>query len=395
MTRHFLVLYLMIVVTLAGASWCEDRIVAAYGTNEPPEVETEILRRSEIAGADTLRKLSSGNAVSLQESNGQTWTLKQIDSEQVLALKTIQADPPKGRIDWALTFGFYAIIALVLMVWIWPLTRDLRALEGAVAQFGDRNWRFQTAIRPHSQVHPLAQTFQMMARRIDGLISSHKDLTNAISHEIKTPLSRMQFDLEIARQATSAQELRQSLDNIESDVGSINELVVATLGYAVLERAEMPLNIGIQNLRTLLPAIVESARRGASAEIQVDTTVQGDASRIICDLHLIDTVIKNLLSNAFRYARSRVQVTFSVANGQNNLTVEDDGPGVPPADRTRVFTSFVQLEQMSVTRTGFGLGLAIVARAMEWHQGEVFVTESPWGGASFRARWPSALQVPM
>jgi two-component system sensor kinase ParS len=78
-----------------------------------------------------------------------------------------------------------------------------------------------------------------------------------------------------------------------------------------------------------------------------------------------------------------------MAGSVNQLFVDDDGPGIPEADRQRVFDTFVQLERVAGRKTGFGLGLAIVKRAVEWHGGQVSVTESPLGGARFCVTWPA------
>jgi len=102
----------------------------------------------------------------------------------------------------------------------------------------------------------------------------------------------------------------------------------------------------------------------------------------------METVLKNLLYNASRYARRSIDVTFTCDAGLNRLLVDDDGPGIPEADRQRVFDSFVQLDRTAGRKTGFGLGLAIVKRAIEWHGGQVSVTESPLGGARFCVVWP-------
>jgi len=105
---------------------------------------------------------------------------------------------------------------------------------------------------------------------------------------------------------------------------------------------------------------------------------------------LLETLVRNLLYNAARYAKKEVQVTFRTQAGLNSLWVDDDGPGIPEQERIRVLESFVQLE--SATRknsAGFGLGLAIVKRTMEWHSGEVIVAESPLGGARIIATWPN------
>jgi signal transduction histidine kinase len=92
--------------------------------------------------------------------------------------------------------------------------------------------------------------------------------------------------------------------------------------------------------------------------------------------------------NALRYARSEVAVRFEMTpDARYRLCVEDDGPGVPEADRQRVFESFVQLDHTAQRKTGFGLGLAIVRRIVEWHRGDVSVDASPLGGARFCVTW--------
>jgi two-component system OmpR family sensor kinase len=288
------------------------------------------------------------------------------------------------------TLLFYAVIALVIMIWIWPLRRDLRTLEKAAAGYGNKNWAFDAAINPRSQIHSLAQSFRKMAARIDGLIASHRDMSNAVSHEIKTPLARMQFEIELAQQAQSAPEVKASLANIKADIGAINDLVTATLNYAILERADMTLNVGTYDFRSLIPAIAECVKREARPEIRLCAEVHGDAAQVNCDLHLIESVLKNLLYNASRYARRDIRVAFSSHDGVNELLVDDDGPGIPESDRKRAFESFVQLDQAKNKRRGFGLGLAIVKRVIEWHEGEVVICESPLGGARFCATWPQA-----
>jgi two-component system OmpR family sensor kinase len=228
-----------------------------------------------------------------------------------------------------------------------------------------------------------------MAARIDGLIASHKDMSNAVSHEIRTPLSRMQFEIELAQQATTVEEVRRSLGHVKTDIAAINDLVAATLSYAILERADVTLNVNSHNFTALIPAIAASIAHDARPDLQISADVQNDAAAVRCDVHLIETVLRNLLYNATRYAKHSIKVAFTSYDGVNRLLVDDDGPGIPPADRHRVFESFVQLERTAGRKTGFGLGLAIVKRAIEWHGGEVSVVESPLGGARFCVTWPA------
>jgi two-component system OmpR family sensor kinase len=424
MARHFLGLYLLIAGTLAAVSWAQDALLQIYSRpnavddaplslafavvrarlRELPEaqwksevatlaassgIDMELFSSADIAGRQTLDKLARGEITHMQGSARRSWTLKQLDARHVLALEFVEADARRGPLDWLLTVGFYAAIAFVIMIWLWPLTRDLRSLESSARRFGDRSWNFNVAVNPRSPVYSLAATFRKMAARIDGLIASHRDMSNAVSHEIRTPLSRMQFEIELAQAAGGLPEVRERLIHIKADIGAINDLVNATMGYAILERADVALNMDRHDFAVLIPAIAESARRDAGHR-HVITDIRGNAGQVICDVHLLESAYKNLLYNAMRFARHNVRVTFEADNLVNRLTVEDDGPGIPIEDRGRIFESFVQLNRGGEAKQGFGLGLAIVKRVMEWHNGSVVVDSSPLGGARFIAAWPAA-----
>ncbi len=428
MVRQFLQIYLLIVVTLAAVSWGQERLWQEYGRRAPEEwkaetrpqaatlaiveeqlrgvphekrgafvrdlaaktgVDLELFEPQDIAGDETLDRLDDGEIELLRSDNDRTWILKRIaDDGRVLAFRYVSYDPQRGVLDWVLAFIFYAAIALVLMMWLWPLSRDLRALERATSRFGDRNWKFEAHIRPGSQIYPLAQSFKRMAARIDTLISSQRDMSNAVSHEIKTPLSRMRFEVEMARSASDPRKLAEHLDNIETDITELNTFVNAALEYAILERAEVPLNVAAHDFTLILPAVTESILRSARTEVAIGCEVDPAANAVLCDAHLMETVLRNLLNNALRYARAQVGVRFQVAPHVYRLSVEDDGPGVPEADRERVFGSFVQLNEPGRDNNGFGLGLAIVKRIVEWHGGEAKVRESASGGAAFVIEWP-------
>jgi two-component system OmpR family sensor kinase len=370
---------------LPEAQWKPE--VAALAASSG--IDMELFSIADFAGRQTLDKLARGEITHMQGSAQQSWALKQLDAGHVLVLKSVESDARRGLFDWLLTVGFYTAIAFVIMIWLWPLTRDLRSLEASARRFGDRNWHFDVTVDPRSPVYSLAATFRRMAVRIDGLIASHRDMSNAVSHEIRTPLSRMQFEIELAQTAGGLPEVRERLAHIKADIGAINDLVNATMGYAILERADLTLNMGRHDFSVLIPAIAESARREAGHGRHVVTDIRGNTGQVVCDVHLLESAYKNLLYNAIRFAKRDVRVTFEAGESMNRLTVEDDGPGIPTEDRGRVFESFVQLQRSGEVKQGFGLGLAIVKRVMEWHNGSVFVDTSPLGGARFTASWPS------
>ncbi|GFE80292.1 two-component sensor histidine kinase [Steroidobacter agaridevorans] len=425
MARHFLQLYLAIVATLAIVSWGQDRLWHLYAESARPTasypsqtavltiveqqlqsmpqdrwpeavadlarntgLDLELMEPEELTGIDPTGA-EQGKPALWSDADDRVWALQRIaSSDRMLAFRFVDETLRRTPLEWLLVLVFYAAIALIVMLWLWPLRRDLRALERSTLRFGNRNWSFDADISPRSPVASLADAFGRMARRIDALIRSHKDMANAMSHEIKTPLARMRFEIELARSAENRETLLQHLDHLNTDIAELNAFVTATLEYAVLERAEVALNLGRHDFTLVVPAVTESVRRGARNDLILSCEVADDTDDVVCDAHLIETVLRNLLYNATRYAKQRVHITFKVAADSYRLYVEDDGPGIPAADRERVFGSFIQLGGRSNSHGSFGLGLAIVKRAIEWHGGAASVDRSPLGGARFIIEWP-------
>jgi two-component system OmpR family sensor kinase len=425
MARHFLQLYFSIVATLAIVSFGQEQLWRLYADSARPAdsypsqaavlaiiehqlqsmpqdrwptaveemarstgLDLDLMEPEELTGMEHAGT-APGEPALWTDANHRVWALQRVpDSDRLLAFRFVDKTSQRTPLEWMLVIVFYAAIALAIMLWLWPLRRDLGALERSTLRFGDRNWSFDAGISPRSPVAPLADAFGRMARRIDGLIGSHKDMANAMSHEIKTPLARMRFEIELARSAETRETLLQHLDHLNTDIAELNAFVSATLEYAVLERAEVALNIGQHDFTLVVPAVTESVQRGARHDLTLSYDVAEGTQNVSCDAHLIETVLRNLLYNATRYAKQRVHVSFKVAADSYQLSVEDDGPGIPPQDRERVFGSFVQLSARSTSHTGFGLGLAIVKRAIEWHGGAASVDRSSLGGARFRVEWP-------
>jgi two-component system OmpR family sensor kinase len=260
MTRHFLTLYISIVLVLAAVSWGQERLSQSYGgsaeVRELPQagvlaivrrqlqavpnsqradfvaaaardtgLDLELLEPQDVAGASEIVGLARGKPVLMDGADGRSWILQRLEQDgRVLAFR-FENEPQRRLPDRIVALVFYAAIALVIMVWLWPMTRDLRKLERSTVRFGDRNWSFDTRIAARSPVFPLAEAFRRMAARIDGLIGSHKDMSNALSHEIKTPLARMRFEIELARVAADREALQRHLDHLNTDVTELNDFV--------------------------------------------------------------------------------------------------------------------------------------------------------------------------
>jgi signal transduction histidine kinase len=109
---------------------------------------------------------------------------------------------------------------------------------------------------------------------------------------------------------------------------------------------------------------------------------------IVCEWTLMQTAIQNLIHNALGYAKSSISITTKILPDYFLIEIDDDGPGVPQDQQNYIFESFVRIYSEVTNRSGFGLGLALVKRIMEWHLGFVNCTRSPLGGAKFTLKWP-------
>ncbi|TQV75999.1 hypothetical protein FKG94_15425 [Exilibacterium tricleocarpae] len=430
MARLFIQLYLLIVATLLVMGWGLDRLWQLYGDQTSLEndgtystlliLEHELRQLSpdrwqayvdevsastavqlllfdgdDIAGSAVQDKLARGEMAQMQSEADYWLYLKQIPgADRVLALKQQREAQGRSPFEWLLMLIFYAAIALVIMIWVWPLSRDLKILERATRKFADNSWTFDADIKPNAQVFPLANAFRQMAARIERLINSHKDMSNAVSHELKTPLARIQFELAIAEKAADLTAMRRHISNIKGDAEEMNALATATLDYAILERADFSLHISEHRLAEILAAIVEHTNREAGDGVHIRFHTVVPAMPVSCDLHLMERLAKNLIYNALKYARTQVSVSLGFGGQAFCLTVEDDGPGIPESERERVFDSFVRLRTAGSGKDGFGLGLAIVKRVAQWHDGSVRVSESDLGGARFDVWWPRSPGVP-
>jgi two-component system OmpR family sensor kinase len=249
--------------------------------------------------------------------------------------------------------------------------------------------RFNTRAREsHSVIiGPLARTLNALAERMERLIAAQRDLTNGISHELRTPLARVRFALESLREPASAAEYNSALASIGQDVTELDELIDMSLTYARLEYSSLQSNLEATLLAVwfdsqITDATLLYADKQLASQVDVDTSL-----RVVMDKRLMSYAMRNVLRNAARYAHSRIVVGLSIKHGNVEIYVEDDGTGVPPDQRERIFNAFVRLDRQT---GGYGLGLAITQQVLRAHHGRIAVTDPlTLSGARFEMSWPA------
>jgi signal transduction histidine kinase len=269
-----------------------------------------------------------------------------------------------------------------------PLDRRIGALTAVAERFGEGDLDSRASEDGVDALGELMGTFNRMADQIKGLIDGQNELLRAVSHELRTPLARLFFMLDDAEAAESHEEKKKHLQRIQNTLTGMNELVEELLTFVRLDQEGEQINREVLLIREVveeLPEIVADLR----PEVRVEVLCGDETVRMVP--RLFKRAVLNLLTNAVRHAESRVVVRSWETGGATLLAVDDDGPGVPPAHRERILKPFIRVDESRNSKIGgIGLGLAIVSRIVNAHEGSVEVGASPEGGARFLLRFSSS-----
>lgn len=316
-----------------------------------------------------------------------------LNSDRVVVLKlpAIWNPPMFGvltpqQFTWIVESSMYA---MAVGLWLGLFWRDLKKLVRAANQVGEGKFSFHVDMRKGASLYLLADSFNKMKDRIAALLGSHKNLTNAISHEFRTPITRLRFRHELAMQAKTLAEKDHELQLMNSAIDQLDDLSTELLEYARLDREEPKLDIASIDVEPWLHELAEDAREMASATGRdVNIVILPDCEEVDGDYRYLSRAVGNLLHNAVRYAKHRVELRVGMADGKRWLHVDDDGAGIPPGDRERLFEPFTRLDSSRDRQSGgSGIGLAIVRQIVRWHGGTATISESKLGGARVSLAW--------
>ncbi len=342
-------------------------------------------------------KLDAGELAIDSEGDVLYHRLKQTSQVLVVGPLSPNANPenPRGlplelRIR-LLTWGLIGL-CLAVAVWLWvrPVWRDLEAMRQTARALGDGQFGARAPTARTRAFELLAETLNGMAERIQRLIASQKELSSAISHELRTPIARMRFALEMLAETDEHGERERLWRLMEIDLDELDNLIDSSLTYARLERELPELHLTPVDLVPWLEEEVESVRiLGRSLKLDVDSSRLATPQLVELDRKSMPYAVTNLLRNAIKYAKSHIAISAEICGERICLHVDDDGKGIPPDERERVFSAFTRLDQSRDRATGgYGLGLAIVRLVLEQHGGTATADESPLGGARFTLTWP-------
>jgi signal transduction histidine kinase len=308
-------------------------------------------------------------------------------------------EPVHKAVDTVKTMVYIGVPILVVVAGFFTYLfagRALRPVErirAHVASLTDRDLdRRVPEPVTQDEIGRLAATMNQMLGRLEGAQTNQRRFVADASHELRSPLATISSGLELIAGAhhpdspdgATVRSMRTEADRLGRLVDGLLLLARADERGLQPRHDEVDLDEIVEAERGR-PSDIGGARVGADGVM-----VRAEPVRVVGDRGQLVRVVRNLVDNARRHAESRVLVTLRREGDRAVVEVGDDGPGVPPEQRTRVFERFVRLDEARARSDGgAGLGLAIVAEVMAAHGGGVEIGESELGGALFRVTMPA------
>jgi two-component system sensor histidine kinase CpxA len=254
--------------------------------------------------------------------------------------------------------------------------------------------------RRHDELADLGQHFNQMAARLEALLTSQQLLFRNVSHELRSPLARVQVALGLLRQHTGAEAARY-LERIEREVDRLNRLIGQLLTLARLESGVEVAQGEVCDLRALVQEVVADGDFEAQARQGAVMLVSAEACCVSGTTELLRSAIENVVRNAVRYTTAGTTTDVRVyGHGAPEarhavIEVRDHGPGVPEEELAHLFQPFYRLAQARTPQPGgAGLGRAITERVVQIHRGTLAAANAPGGGLLVRIQLPMLTAPP-
>lgn len=270
--------------------------------------------------------------------------------------------------------GTSLILFAVAMIFMRNQVKPIRRLANAADDFGKGRDLSDFKLEGATEVRQAASAFIDMRDRIQRQINQRTDMLSGVSHDLRTPLTRMKLELEMSPGEDSA-------DALKGDIAEMERMLEGYLAFARGEGGETPI---MTDLSSLLQEVADRARRN-NARIDLHTEGRID---VTLRPNSFDRCVTNLVENANRYAE-HISIRAGVRDDGVEIVIDDDGPGIPQEQREEVFRPFYRLERSRNPGTGgVGLGLSIAQDSVRTHGGEIILEDSPMGGLRARIRLP-------
>ena len=375
-----------------SASAISSRFATMQGAMEQAlSLRVQLFTLADLQGqSEILTALHNGEIVPFVDSESRSTLFKLVgQAGQVLAIGPLSKAPASLRwLENLVIVSYYILVALLLLLWIRPFYRDLSALREAASQFGREDFTSRVEVSENSSILPVAKSFNRMAERIQYLVTAHRELTNAVAHELRTPLARFKFSLEMLSKAKEEAKVAKYLSEMKGDVQELEVLIDEMLNYAKLSEENLQLHRTPIAIRPWLQRQLASYQ-ASSPRVLFMQSREAPEQLVMFNAELMARAVHNIVRNCLRYAETEIRVSYEIVQERVTLTICDDGPGIPSQYHQSIFEPFARLDSSRDRNSGgYGLGLAIARRILERHNGDIRVENAQEKGACFLLSWP-------
>ncbi len=293
----------------------------------------------------------------------------------------LRLDETPAFISFILTLLFYLGILFFIFVWLYPVIARLRLLRQTAIKFGAGNLSNRIETTRTSYIGDIEAEFNRMAQKIEMLVSDNKLISSAVSHDLRTPLSRLRFGIDILSDTSDPKERTKYQEHLSRDIDEMQALVEVLLNYARLEQSFVSISMQSVDLSVLLKECVDYYI-DANPQIKIELLNVRKESVIKGDYQYLGMLLKNIINNAIEHGKSKVLINMVLDSNHIVINIDDDGPGVPLEQHGQIFKPFIKGE---IKEKGYGMGLAIADRIVQWHGGKIQILESSiLSGARFK-----------
>lgn len=268
--------------------------------------------------------------------------------------------------------GSILIVSILITPFIIGHTRSIRNIAKAANRFGRGLDAPNFTPSGSKEIREAAIAMILMKERIDRYNKTRTDMLNAVSHDLKSPLSRMRLGIETDS---------SSKEDLLRDIDSMSEMIN---GYLSFVRGEMPEIEQATELPTMLTRI---ARDSVNKKKKIETVFPDNPAQFYARPMALARGFTNIIENASKYAKSKVCITEKDYTDKIEIMIEDDGVGIPDESKDEAMRPFVRLDKSRESK-GTGLGLSIAKTIFENHGGQIFLENSKLGGLKVRIILP-------
>lgn len=346
-------------------AFTEDEILSADALNATPQ------NYSELSLSNTLRsRIDFPFAIDLDSTEDEIGIDIQLANGVLHILagrKRIISSTGWTFLGW--TIGTSIILFSIALLFMRAQVRPIRQLAYAARQLGLGRQTDAWQLSGAKEVRLAGRAFQAMRHRINRQISERTAMLAGVSHDLRTPLTRMRLQMALMPKNAETQALEEDILELEQMID----------GYLAFARGEGEETAKTGNIPELLNQIIAQYERSAPGRLQYEASDSG-----MPDLNMrpqaMRRALDNLIGNAMRYA-NRAEIRTKIRNDNIFIFIDDDGPGIEPEFRADALRPFVRLESSRNRSTGgTGLGLAIASDIILGHGGEMTLEDSPLGG---------------